>query len=197
MTTPSSTLLGEFTYEKRPVERGYAGRTLYINLTDNTFREKPVTQQMKDLFTGGRGFALKLLWDAVTPETKWNDPLNELVIANGPICGITAYAGSGKSTVVTLSPLTENVIDSNVGGYFAPFLKFSGFDALEIQGKSAEDVVIFIDGDTGRVTIEADALEAVDSHEIGNQLTARYGGDEKGRRGISVLSAGQAAEHIR
>ena len=197
MTTPSSTLLGEFTYEKRPVERGYAGRTLYINLTDNTFREKPVTQQMKDLFTGGRGFALKLLWDAVTPETKWNDPLNELVIANGPICGITAYPGSGKSTVVTLSPLTENVIDSNVGGYFAPFLKFSGFDALEIQGKSAEDVVIFIDGDTGRVTIEADALEAVDSHEIGNQLTARYGGDEKGRRGISVLSAGQAAEHIR
>jgi aldehyde:ferredoxin oxidoreductase len=28
---------------------------------------------------------------------------NELVIANGPICGITAYPGSGKSTVVTLS----------------------------------------------------------------------------------------------
>ena len=201
MTMPAelaeSTLLGEYTYEKRPVERGYAGRTLYINLENNTFLEKPVTQQMKDLFTGGRGFALKLLWDAVAPETKWNDPRNELVIANGPICGITAYPGSGKSTVVTLSPLTENVIDSNVGGYFAPFLKFSGFDALEIQGKAAEDVIIFIDGDTGRVTIEQDSLEAMDSHEIGNQLTARYGGDEKGRRGISVLSAGQAAEHIR
>lgn len=192
-----STLLGEYTYEKHPVERGYAGRTLYIDLENNTFLEKPVTQQMKDLFTGGRGFALKLLWDAVTPETKWNDPQNELVIANGPICGITAYPGSGKSTVVTLSPLTENVIDSNVGGYFAPFLKFSGFDAIEIQGKAAEDVIIFIDGDTGRVTIETNPLEVVDAHEIGNQLTARYGGDEKGRRGISVLSAGQAAEHVR
>ncbi|MDP1545041.1 MAG: aldehyde ferredoxin oxidoreductase C-terminal domain-containing protein, partial [Anaerolineales bacterium] len=201
MTMPAdlaqSTLLGEYTYEKRPVERGYAGRTLYINLENNTFLEKPVTQQMKDLFTGGRGFALKLLWDAVTPETKWNDPENELVIANGPICGITAYPGSGKSTVVTLSPLTENVIDSNVGGYFAPFLKFSGFDALEIQGKAAGDVIIFIDGDTGRVTIESDPLTVLDSHEIANQLTVKYGGDEKGRRGISVLSAGQAAEHIR
>lgn len=196
-TVSASTLLGEYTYEKRPVERGYAGRTLYINLENNTFLEKPVTQQMKDLFTGGRGFALKLLWDAVTPETKWNDPQNELVIANGPICGITAYPGSGKSTVVTLSPLTENVIDSNVGGYFAPFLKFSGFDALEIQGKAAEDVIIFIDGDTGKVTIEKNPLEVVDAHEIGNQLTARYGGDEKGKRGISVLSAGQAAEHVR
>ncbi len=201
MTMPAerveTTLLGEYSYEKRPVERGYAGRTLYINLENNTFLEKPVTKQMKDLFTGGRGFALKLLWDAVTPETKWNDPQNELVIANGPICGITAYPGSGKSTVVTLSPLTENVIDSNVGGYFAPFLKFSGFDALEIQGKAAEDVIIFIDGDTGKVTIEKNPLEVVDAHEIGNQLTARYGGDEKGKRGISVLSAGQAAEHVR
>ncbi|MEP7134809.1 MAG: aldehyde ferredoxin oxidoreductase C-terminal domain-containing protein [Chloroflexota bacterium] len=198
MTLPlESTLLAEFTYELRPVERGYANRTLYINLDNNTIYEKPVTQQMKDLFTGGRGFGLKLLWDAVSPETKWNDPENELVIANGPICGITAYPGSGKSTVVTLSPLTENVIDSNVGGYFAPFLKFSGFDALEIQGKAAEDVVIFIDGDTGRVALEPYTFEAEDSHLIGNILTAKYGGDEKGRRGVAVLSTGQAAEHTR
>jgi len=198
MTLPvESTLLGEYTYDLRPVERGYANRTLYINLADNSIREKPVTQQMKDLFTGGRGFALKLLWDAVTPETTWDDPRNELVIANGPICGITAYPGSGKATVVTLSPLTQNVIDSNVGGYFSPFLKFSGFDALEIQGKAEEDVLIFIDGDNGRVTIEPYAYEEADSHLIGNILTAKYGGDEKGRRGVSVLSAGQAANHIR
>ena len=133
MTLPTeSTLLAEFSYDLRPVERGYANRTLYINLDDSTIYEKPVTQQMKDLFTGGRGFGLKLLWDAVTPHTKWNDPQNELIIANGPICGITAYPGTGKATVVTIGPLTENVIDSNVGGYFSAFLKFSGFDALEI-----------------------------------------------------------------
>lgn len=191
-------LLGEYTYELKPVQRGYANRTLYINLSDNTFAEKPVTQQMKELFTGGRGFALKLLWDAVTPETKWDSPENELVIANGPICGITAYPGSGKATVVTLGPLTENVVDSNVGGYFAPFLKFSGFDALEIQGKAAEDVVIVIDGDTGRVAVETAPLEDVDSHLLGNVLTDMYSdGDEKSKRGIAVLSAGQAAEHIR
>ncbi len=192
-----SAILAEYHYELRPVERGYANRTLYINLDDNTIREKPVTQQMKDLFTGGRGFALKLLWDAVTPQTKWNDPENELVIANGPICGITAYPGSGKATVVTLSPLTENVIDSNVGGYFAPFLKFSGFDALEIQGKAKDDVIIYIDGDTGLVTIAKNSLNEVDAHQIGNVLTERLGGDERGKRGISVLSTGQAAEHTR
>lgn len=190
-------VLAQYDYQLRPAERGYAGRTLYINLSENSIREKPVSQQMKNLFTGGRGFALKLLWDAVTPQTKWNDPQNELVIANGPICGITAYPGSGKSTIVTLSPLTENVIDSNVGGYFAPFLKFSGFDALEIQGKAEDDVIIYIDGDSGHVTVARNSLENVDAHEISNVLTERFGGDEKGKRGIAVLASGQAAEHTR
>ena len=196
-TKTSRTILKTYDYSLQPVQRGYADRTLYINLSNQLIYEKPVTQQMKDLFTGGRGFALKLLWDAVKPATTWDDPQNEMVIANGPICGITAYPGSGKSTVVTLSPLTHNVIDSNVGGYFAPFLKFSGFDALEIQGKSSEDVVIFIDGDTGRVSIETVSFDAVDSHTISNFLTDLYGGDEKDKRAISVLSTGQAAEHIR
>ncbi len=189
--------LAEYNYELRPVERGYANRTLHINLETNVISEKPVTQEMKDLFTGGRGFGLKLLWDAVTPETRWSDPENALIIANGPICGTTAYAGSGKATVVTLSPLTENVIDSNVGGYFAPFLKFSGFDAMEIVGKADEDVIIFIDGDTGKVSIETAPLEAVDSHLLGAYLTQMYADDEKSQRGISVMSAGDAAEHIR
>ncbi|MBC8334181.1 MAG: aldehyde:ferredoxin oxidoreductase [Anaerolineales bacterium] len=191
------TLLTEYFYELRPVVHGYANRTLHINLDNNEISEKPVTMEMKKLFTGGRGFGLKLLWDAVTPETKWDDPENELIIANGPICGTTGYAGSGKATVVTLSPLTLNVVDSNVGGYFAPFLKFSGFDAVEIQGKAVEDVVIFIDGDTGKITIETAPLESVDSHLLGKHLTRMYADDEKGQRGVSVMSAGDAAEHIR
>jgi len=41
-----STLLAEFTYELHPVERGYANRTLYVNLDTNTIYEKPVSQQM-------------------------------------------------------------------------------------------------------------------------------------------------------
>ena len=68
------TLLTEFTYELHPVERGYANRTLYIDLSTNTVRSKPVTQQMKDIFTGGRGFCLWLLWNGTTGETRWDSP---------------------------------------------------------------------------------------------------------------------------
>jgi aldehyde:ferredoxin oxidoreductase len=121
--------LAEYRYELRPVVRGYANRTLYVNLAKQEISEKPVTQQMKELFTGGRGFGLWLLWNAIDGNTHWDDPENELIIANGPISGITAYPGAGKSTVVTLSPLTESVIDSNGGGYFGPYLKFAGLAA--------------------------------------------------------------------
>ena len=114
-------LLNEYDYDLQPVDKGYANRTLHIDLSTNQITSQPVTQAMKEIFTGGRGFCLKLLWDAVSPDTRWSDPKNALVIAGGPIGGITAYPGSGKSTVVTVSPLTHSVIDSNVGGYFGPF----------------------------------------------------------------------------
>jgi len=190
-------LLAELQYAVPRVERGYANQTLTINLSDNTIRSKPVTPQMKDLFTGGKGFCLWLLWNATHPDTTWDSPDNELIIAGGPIGGITAYPGSGKSTVVTISPLTGSVIDSNAGGYFGPYLKFAGWDALEIQGIAERDVIIVIDGDEGRVTVQEAPLEPLDSHLINRQLTEMYARDERDRRSVSVVSSGQAAEFSR
>jgi aldehyde:ferredoxin oxidoreductase len=66
--------------------------------------------------------------------------------------------------VVTISPQTGVPIDSNGGGYFGPYLKFSGWDALEIQGKAENDVIMYIDGDQGVVRIEEAPLEAIDTH---------------------------------
>ncbi len=190
-------VLAEYTYELRPVDRGYANRTLYINLSDMTIKEKPVTEEMKRIFTGGRGFALWLLWNAVKDDTRWNDPENELIIANGPLCGILSYPGTGKSTVVTISPLTNLVIDSNVGGMVGPYLKGAGFDALEIQGKADRDVVIVIDGDTGHITIEEAPLEAPYAHLSARALTEMYARDEKDLRNIAVVAAGHGAEFTR
>lgn len=189
------TILSEKKYDLHPVEKGYANRTLKIDLSDNVIEIKPVTRQMKKSFTGGRGFCLWLLWNAVHDNTKWNDPENEIVIAGGPIGGITAYPGTGKCTVVTISPTTFSVIDSNSGGYFGPYLKFSGFDALEIQGKAKKDVIILIDGDEGRISIEDAPLEEINTHLINRQLTDMYSADEKGKKGITVVSAGEAADH--
>ncbi|MHA1510527.1 MAG: aldehyde ferredoxin oxidoreductase N-terminal domain-containing protein, partial [Promethearchaeota archaeon] len=103
-------LLKEFHYELGIIDKGYTNRTLYINISENVIQKKEVTQFMKDKFVGGKGFGLWYLWNAVTPKTRWNDPENEIIIGTGPICGITQYPGSGKSLVVSLSPLTDIVI---------------------------------------------------------------------------------------
>jgi len=188
-------LLTKYKYELGKIEKGYTNRTLYINVGENIIKEKPVTQLMKDKFIGGKGFGMYYLWHAVTPQTKWNDSENEIVIASGPIGGITQYPGAGKSLVCSLSPLTGMPMDSNVGGYFGPLLKFSGFDALELQGKADKDVIIFIDGNSGTISIEEAPEEALDSHVLGEQLTEMYAENEEDRRNISVISAGSAANN--
>ncbi len=190
-------VLAEYRYELRPVDKGYANRTLYVNLSDNTIESRPVTEEMKEVFIGGRGFGLWRLWHAVGPDTKWDDPENEIVISSGPIGGTTLYPGAGKSICVTISPLTDIVVDSNVGGYYGPYLKFAGWDAIEIQGKAEEDVVIVVDGNEGRVTIETAPEESVNTHLVGEELTEMFAKDEKDKRSISVVSAGVGSEHTR
>lgn len=187
-------VLGELNYEVAPLEKGYTDKILYINVTDNSFSIKDVDPLMKEKFIGGKGYGMKLLWDATTADTKWDDPENEIIISSGPIGGITQYSGSGKSLVVTLSPASGSVTDSNAGGYFGPFVKFSGFDAIELQGKADKDVIIIIDGTTGKVSIEDAPLEPMDSHQLSEVLTEMYA--EEGKQGnISVVSSGMAAEN--
>jgi len=190
-------LLAEFKYELGKIDKGYTNRSLYINISDNKIESKTVTQMMKDKFVGGKGFGLWYLWNGTTLKTKWNDPENEIVIAGGPVCGITQYPGSGKSLVCSISPSTDMPIDSNVGGYFGPLLKFAGWDALELQGKSDKDIIIFIDGNNGVITIEEAPLEAVDGHVLGEQLTEMYADDESDKRNVAVVTSGSGAAHTR
>ncbi len=187
--------ISEWKYQWHPIEKGYNNRTLYVNVGTGEIAEKPVSQIMKDKFIGGKGFGLKLLWEATKPNTKWNDPENEIVISGGPCCGITQYSGAGKSLVVSISPQTDSVMDSNVGGYFGPFLKFCGFDAIELQGKADKDVIVYIDEETETVQIFEAPLEAIDSHILGEQLTEMFANDEKDKLNVAVVSAGTAADN--
>jgi aldehyde:ferredoxin oxidoreductase len=186
----------DFEYESRKLERGYNNRTLYVNLSEMKIISKPVSEEMKDTFTGGRGFNVWLLWNALPKDRiiKWSDPENEVCIAAGPLGGIPVYPGGGKSIAVSISPLTGIVIDSNVGGYFGPYLKFSGWDALEVQGKPDSEVVIFIDGDAQRVQVEDATGLPSETHLIVDILAEKYGGGNP--RSISVVSAGPGAEHV-
>jgi aldehyde:ferredoxin oxidoreductase len=188
-------LIRAWDYNWTPLSKGYTDKILYINVSTAEIREKDVPLIMKEKFIGGKGYGLRLLWDATKPDTKWDDPENEIIISSGPIGGITQYSGSGKSLVVSLSPQTGSVMDSNVGGFFGPFLKFSGFDAIEIQGRSDKDVIVFIDGINHKVQIFEAPAEATDSHLLAEQLTEIFADNDNEKKSIGVVSAGSAADH--
>ncbi len=188
-------LKNEWGYTWKPLDKGYTDKILYVNVGTGEIREKTVPPLMKEKFIGGRGYGLKLLWDATKPDTKWDDPDNEVNISSGPIGGITQYSGTGKSICVSISPQTDIPIDSNVGGFFGPFLKFSGFDAIEVQGKADKDVVVFIDGVNHKVSISEIDVEEVDSHLLAEYLTDIYADDEKDKKNIAVVSTGAAADY--
>ena len=185
--------LKTISYKRPTIKKGYANQFLCIDISDLDISFKQVTEEIKSTFIGGKGFDLWLLWNAVKKTTKWNDPENAICIASGPMGGTPTFPGSGKSIVTTISPTTESVMDSNVGGYFGPYLKFSGFDALEIKGKSSKDVLIFIDGIDQKIQI-FEAVELSDeSYDLSAILTEQFG---KGKpRNISVVSAGPGAKH--
>ena len=187
-------LLAQFDYEPKELEKGYNNRTLYIDRSNMVISRKPVSEKMKQTFTGGRGFDLWLLWNALPQDriVTWDSPENEICLAVGPLGGFPVYPGGGKTIAVSISPLTGCVVDSNVGGYFGPYLKFAGWDALEIQGKANAEVLILIDGDTSNVSIE-DAQEwPSETHFVTDLIVQKF---SRGKPlSVSVVASGPGAE---
>ena len=63
---------------------------------------------------------------------------------------------------ISLSPLTHIPGVSNFGGHFGAYLKYAGFDALQITGISATNAMIVIDGFKNEIYItEAPAIDQV------------------------------------
>jgi len=180
-------------YERSEVIKGYTDKSLRINLESNDIIIDSIEDKIKDKFVGGKGYDLWLLWNSVKGSTKWNDPENAICISSGPLGGTPGYPGGGKSIVTTISPLTSVPIDSNVGGYFGPYKKFSGFDVIQIDGKAKDDVVILIDGIEQEIKIYNAKDLPKDSYEMSQVLTRHF--DEKKPVNVSVVTAGPGAEN--
>jgi len=148
-------ILRQIKYEPARVVGGYTDRILRVDLGKQEIAIPELPPDFKNKYIGGRGYALKLIWDGTTRETRYDSPDNILVMASGPLGNEPGFPGTGKFIVGTISPLTDTFIDSNVGGHFAPLLKLAGFDALAVSGISKKDVVILVDGDAGTISIAA------------------------------------------
>jgi aldehyde:ferredoxin oxidoreductase len=187
-------------YEPARVVGGYTDRILRVNLSTGEITIQELPPDFKDKYIGGRGYALKLIWDSTTRETGYDSPENILVMASGPLGNEPAFPGTGKFIVGTISPLTDTFIDSNVGGHFGPLLKLAGFDALAVSGIASEEVVIVIDGDEETISIIAAPAypEEIDKGALsfGQRLLKDINGGEYSDC-LAAVTAGEGACHAR
>lgn len=188
-------VLARLDYPPVELERGYANRTLHVDLSRNHIEIRPVTEYMKEFFTGGKGFDLYLMWQRIPGPIAWDDPINGLYFSAGPLGGTPYFSGSGKCLVTGISPQTLAPMDCNVGGHFGPLLKFAGFDALEVTGKADEFVLVVIDGDNHEVRIETAPHEALNSYDLAEQLHHEFAETRDDLQSVSIVSAGEAAVH--
>ena len=128
---------------------GYMGKLLRINLTDQTSKTEPISEELARQYIGGVGFAFNYLYREFVPGTKPLDKENILIFAVGPL-NATGTPCSNRMAVVSKSPLTNTIAAAFAGGYFPDELKRAGYDMLIMEGKAEKPVYVSIKDDEVR-----------------------------------------------
>ncbi|MGD8539614.1 MAG: aldehyde ferredoxin oxidoreductase N-terminal domain-containing protein [Candidatus Aminicenantes bacterium] len=127
----------------RYAETGY---NLEIDLTQGSIERVTTDPKETELYLGGLGTNAKILWDRVPPEFDAFSPDNLLIFSAGLLCG-TPATGCNRTIVTTISPQTKLMVFSMMGGFWAPELKYAGYDKVIFRGKSPKLVYLWIHND--------------------------------------------------
>ncbi len=158
-------------------------QTLQITLTDQRVMAEPLPAEVEQRFLGGRGAAVWLLAQRVSPKIGPLSPANLLIFSAGPLAGVT-FSGF---TVTTRSPITNSISHGWSSGRWGAHLRRAGHDLLILEGQSSDWCWIRIDG--SQVDIRpATHLLGLDTQAT-NQALRRELGDE-----YAVLCIGPAGE---
>jgi benzoyl-CoA reductase subunit BamB len=122
------------------------GFNLEIDLTRGSIERVETDPKLTELYLGGLGTNAKILWDRVPPETEPFSPDNLLIFSTGLLCGTPAI-GANRTIITTYSPQTLLMGYSMMGGFWAPELKYAGYDKIIFRGKSPNLVYVWINND--------------------------------------------------
>ncbi|MDA8233211.1 MAG: aldehyde dehydrogenase [Clostridia bacterium] len=127
----------------RCAETGY---NLEVDLSRGNIQRVETDPILTELHLGGLGTNTKILWDRVGPEVQPFDPENLLIFSAG-LLGGTPATGATRTVISTISPQTNLMAFSMMGGFFSPELKYAGYDKIIIRGKSPDLVYLWINND--------------------------------------------------
>jgi aldehyde:ferredoxin oxidoreductase len=168
--------------------KGYAGKILRVDLSRKEVSLRKLPEKMCKEYIGGKGFGAKILFEEVEPKVDPYSPTNLLIFATGPVNGLM-LSGAAKFCAVFKSPLTGIWGESQCSGYFAPQLKYAGYDMIIIQGRSEKPVYLIIEDEKIEIR-DATHLWGKDTFKAEEIIKNDHG--EK----FQVLSIGPAGENL-
>jgi aldehyde:ferredoxin oxidoreductase len=168
--------------------KGWNGRFLRVDLSKEKTWFEDYSEEFAKKFIGGRGFAVKILWDELEPGTDPLGPKNILIFATGPYSGF-AMPNSGKMVVAAKSPLTGGYGDGNLGTLASPNLRKCGIDAVIIKGKAPRPVYLWVYNKTAEIK-DAKHLWGKDAYETEKLLKGEHG------NACGILSIGPSGENL-
>ncbi|MHB8110907.1 MAG: aldehyde ferredoxin oxidoreductase N-terminal domain-containing protein [Syntrophorhabdaceae bacterium] len=125
---------------------GENGYNLEIDLSTGNIERVETDPKDTELYLGGLGTNAKILYERVPPEIDPFDADIPLIFSAG-LFGGTPAPGANRTIITAYSPQTQLMGYSMMGGFFAPELKYAGYDKIILRGKSPSLVYIWINND--------------------------------------------------
>jgi len=167
---------------------GVGGQALYIDLTSERIKKKPLDEQVVRKYLLGAGFLSRTLFDMIPDGTDPLGPENVLGFATGLLTG-SMFPQSSRHVIAALSPLTGIWGESHAAGFWGPELKLAGYDSIIFTGTARKPVYLRIQDSTVEL-LDASSVWGHDVFETDTILKAKHG------RNCRVLSIGQAGENL-
>ncbi len=123
--------------------KGYTGKLLRINLTNQKVEIEATSKDLARRFIGGTGYASYILYHELAQGIEPLSPDNKLIFCTGPATG-TAWPTAGRMAVVSKSPLTGIWAESHVGGHLGSEIKYAGYDFIIVEGQAQKPTILSI-----------------------------------------------------
>ena len=164
------------------------GKVINVDLTSGSIRIETLPEGYYKQYIGGSGLAAKIFWERGRFDIDPLAPEAMLIFMNGPFAGLK-ISGASRNSVAGCSPLTGHWGDSSCGGYFAPELRYAGYDGLIITGKSAGPAYLLVKDDSIQI-LDAEEYWGRGTEEVTAALKKKLGKDHR------TMVIGPAAENL-
>jgi aldehyde:ferredoxin oxidoreductase len=173
--------------------KGFYGKLLKIDITDQSFEEKAIKEEVFEKYLGVKGLGAYLLNKYNPPQVPPLDPENNLIFCTGPTASSRVW-GSSRYGVFTKSPLTGFFSESYSGGKVPEAIDAVGYDAIIINGQSKTPIVLSIE--PGKVIFNnGENLWGKDTFETEALIEEEFGKNDKQFKKTGIVAIGPAAEN--